>query len=131
MQFMRTVLYGFPEERRKRYVPPVYGGLAGGSLQVENETGLLKLQRYIDPVRVHNVAGDLALTEPNGDVHGSAHLALLLGGVDELTFNNVFAVGLREIQELGSLDNTDAAEQLYKLTSGFDRGLACRCDGRS
>lgn len=121
MQFMRTVLYGFPEERRKRYVPPVYGGLAGGSLQVENETGLLKLQRYIDPVRVHNVAGDLALTEPNGDVHGSAHLALLLGGVDELTFNNVFAVGLREIQELGSLDNTDAAEQLYKLTSGFDR----------
>lgn len=121
MQFMRTVLYGFPEERRKRYVPPIYGGLAGGSLQVENETGLLKIQRYIDPVRVHSVAGDLAMTEPDGNVHGSAHLALLLGGVDELTFNNVFAVGLREIQELGSLDNTDAAEQLYKLTSGFDR----------
>lgn len=121
MQFMRTVLYGFPEERRKRYVPPVYGGLAGGSLAVENEAGLLKVQRYVDPVRSHSVTGDLALTEPGGDVHGASQLALLLGGVDELTFNNVFAVGLREIQELGSLDNTDAAEQLYKLTSGFDR----------
>ena len=121
MQFMRTVLYGFPEERRKRYVPPVYGGLAGGNLGVENESGLLKVQRYVDPVRTHSISGDLALTEPNGDVHGSSQLALLLGGVDELTFNNVFAVGLREIQELGSLDNTDAAEQLYKLTSGFDR----------
>lgn len=121
MQFLRTVLYGFPEERRKRYVPPVYGGLAGGSIQVENETGLLKIQRYIDPVRPNSLGGDLALTEPDGDVHGSSHLALLLGGVDELTFNNVFAVGLREIQELGALDNTDAAEQLYKLTSGFDR----------
>ncbi|MEC9092227.1 MAG: hypothetical protein VX438_05940, partial [Planctomycetota bacterium] len=41
--------------------------------------------------------------------------------VDELTFNNVFAVGLREIQELASLDHTAAAEHLYKLTSGFDR----------
>lgn len=121
MQFMRSVLYGFSEERQKRYVPPVYGGLAGGSLEIENETGLLKVQRYVDPVRVRSVTGDLALTEPNGDVHGSSHLSLLLGGVDELTFNNVFAVGLREIQELGSLDNTDAAEQLYKLTSGFDR----------
>ncbi|MEE2641397.1 MAG: AAA family ATPase, partial [Planctomycetota bacterium] len=121
MQFMRSVLYGFPEERRKRYVPPVYGGLAGGSLEVENETGRLRIQRHIDPVRLNHVAGDLALTEPGGEVHGTSQLALLIGGVDELTFNNVFAVGLREIQELGSLDNTDAAEQLYKLTSGFDR----------
>lgn len=121
MQFMRSVLYGFSKERRGKYIPPVYGGLAGGSLEIENETGRLKLQRFVDPMRPHSTTGDLALTEPDGDVHGSSQLALLLGGVDELTFNNVFAVGLREIQELGALDNTEAAEQLYKLTSGFDR----------
>lgn len=121
MQFLRSVLYGFSKDRRTRYCPPVYGGLAGGSLKIDNGTGLLKIQRFMDPVRTHSASGDLALTEPNGDVHGPAHLALLLGGVDELTFNNVFAVGLREIQELGSLNSTDAAEQLYNLTSGFDR----------
>jgi uncharacterized protein YhaN len=33
----------------------------------------------------------------------------------------VFAIGLREIQELGALDDTDAAQWLYKLASGGDR----------
>ena len=37
------------------------------------------------------------------------------------TFNNVFAVGLRELQELGTLDDTNAADLLYKLTTGLDR----------
>ena len=33
----------------------------------------------------------------------------------------MFAIGLREIQELGTLNSTEAAEHLYKLTSGLDR----------
>ena len=45
----------------------------------------------------------------------------LLAGVDEATFSNVFAVGLRELQELGTLDDTKAADLLYKLTTGLDR----------
>ena len=48
-------------------------------------------------------------------------LGTLLSGIDEPIFNNVFAVGLRELQELSTLDDTEAAAQLYKLTSGLDR----------
>jgi hypothetical protein len=33
----------------------------------------------------------------------------------------VFAVGLREIQELGTLSDTEAADFLYKLSTGLDR----------
>ena len=44
-----------------------------------------------------------------------------MSDIDESIFNNVFAIGLREIQELGALNSTDAAEHLYKLTSGMDR----------
>ena len=44
-----------------------------------------------------------------------------MSDIDESIFTNVFAIGLREIQELGALNNTAAAEQLYKLTSGLDR----------
>ena len=36
-------------------------------------------------------------------------------------FNNVFAVGLREIQELATLSDTEAAQLLYSLTVGLDR----------
>ena len=45
----------------------------------------------------------------------------MLSGVDEATFNNVFAVGLRELQELNALDATDASQLLYNLTTGLDR----------
>ncbi|HKD36089.1 MAG TPA: hypothetical protein VKB78_04790, partial [Pirellulales bacterium] len=45
----------------------------------------------------------------------------LLGDIDETIFNNVFAVGLGEIQELGTLDGTAAARFLYDLSTGLDR----------
>ncbi len=46
---------------------------------------------------------------------------MLLGQVDESIFTNVFAIGLRELQELSTLDDTAAADELYKLSSGLDR----------
>ena len=46
---------------------------------------------------------------------------MLLSNVNEAVFNNVFAVGLREIQELATLSDTEAAEMLYNLTVGLDR----------
>ncbi len=57
----------------------------------------------------------------DGAALSPALLDQFLTGVDEPTFNNVFSVGLRELQELGTLDDTDAAELLYKLTTGLDR----------
>ena len=45
----------------------------------------------------------------------------LLGNVDEGVYRNVFAIGLREIQELGALSDTDASRWLYELTTGADR----------
>ena len=56
-----------------------------------------------------------------GTRQGQHVLGTMLCGIDESIFNNVFAVGLRELQELGTLDDTEAAAQLYKLTSGLDR----------
>ena len=121
MQFVRSVLYGYDEERRKRYIPPVYGGTAGGSLLVESNQGDVEVTRHVDPSRAHAEEGNLEITWPDGKTAGRSHLNLLTAKVDEPTFNNVFALGLREIQELSMLNNTDAAEHLYKLTSGLDR----------
>ena len=46
---------------------------------------------------------------------------MLLGQIDEPIFTNVFAIGMRELQELSTLDDTKAADELYKLSSGLDR----------
>jgi uncharacterized protein YhaN len=122
MQFIRSMLFGFSPDRLEKYVPPVYGGLAGGSAFVKSSQGTFEIQRHVDPNRHADAQGDLTLVDnKKGDVHGNATLSSLLANIDESIFNNVFAVGLREIQELGSLNNTQAADHLYRLTSGLDR----------
>jgi uncharacterized protein YhaN len=122
MQFVRSMMFGFSSDRLDKYTPPVYGGLAGGSLDMTTPTGVFEVQRHVDPNRHSDPIGDLAVTDGHdGSVHGRAHLSSLLSDIDESIFTNVFAIGLREIQELGALNSTAAAEQLYKLTSGIDR----------
>lgn len=122
MQFVRSMLFGFAEERLEKYTPPVYGGVAGGSLFVKAPQGRFEIQRHVDPNRPAERVGDLTLIDTEeGDVHGNSQLGQMLSQIDESIFNNVFSVGLREIQELGALNNTQAAEHLYRLTSGLDR----------
>jgi len=119
MQFLRTAMYGFSEERRERYLPPYYGGRGGGALRLDAPQGRFTLRRA-DHGGIDN-RGTLELAAEGGGMEGQSLLDVLLAGVDEPTFNNVFAVGLREMQELATLDDTAAAEQLYNLTSGLDR----------
>ncbi len=117
LQFVRTVLYGYSPERRRRYHPPLHGDSAGGVLGVSSPSGVFKIHRRAEGRGV----GDVIIEGPSGATQGGHLLNILLAGVDEATFNNVFAVGLREIQELGTLDDTEAADRLYNLTSGLDR----------
>ena len=122
MQFVRSSMFGFSPERMEKYSPPVYGGLAGGEVHAITPHGNFVIQRHVDPNRLADSTGDLVVTDDgDGTQYGKAQLATLLSGIDESIFNNVFAIGLREIQELNTLNSTDAAEHLYKLTTGLDR----------
>jgi uncharacterized protein YhaN len=121
MEFIRSVLYGYSAERRTRYLPPVRGGRAGGSLGLIGAGGQFVVKRTPVPGLTGEDAGKLEVLSPNGTRQGQHILGTLLSGIDEQIFNNVFAVGLRELQELSTLDDTEAAAQLYKLTSGLDR----------
>lgn len=120
LQFIRSVLYGFPDERRARYLPPRRGGRPGGALHVSSPRGLFEISRHVDDAR-DPLTGELRVLADDGAVHGERLLRALLADVDETTFNNVFAVGLREMQELGTLGDTAAADLMYKLTTGLDR----------
>lgn len=124
MQFIRSELYGYTPERRHRYLPPVFGGIGGGSLYVATGDQKLQIQRHdrssVD--RAYDlVVGDLAVISSQGHQYGGDYLERLLAGVNETVYNNVFAIGLHEIQELSGLDATEAARELYKLASGVDR----------
>lgn len=119
LQFIRSMLYGF-SPARQRYLPAVHGGRPGGTLDVNGPHGRFQIARY-------NSADDgspgeqLTLTAPDGTRQGEHFVKVLLSNVEESVFNNVFAVGLTEIQELATLADTEAAELLYNLTAGLDR----------
>src|SRR3954466_8810461 len=119
MQFMRSILYGVSPTRRERYMPPVNGGRPGGWLKVETDHGPLTINRYAD--RGPTDVGKVTIITADGEEQGDRLLREALEHVDEPTYLNIFAVGLREVQELGSLRDTAAAQWLYRLTSGLDR----------
>jgi uncharacterized protein YhaN len=119
MQFMRSILYGVSPTRRERYMPPVNGGRPGGWLKVETDHGPLTINRYAD--RGPTDVGKVTIITADGEEQGDRLLREALEHVDEPTYLNIFAVGLREVQELNSLGDTAAAQWLYRLTSGLDR----------
>ena len=120
MQLVRAVLYGYSPERRQRYLPPVFGGKPGGRLTVEGSRGQIQIDRRADRSDRSGL-GKVSLESADGSSHGQHLLTMMLDGVDETIFSNVFAVGLREIQELGTLTGTQAASHLFALTAGMDR----------
>ena len=63
----------------------------------------------------------MTIITADGEEQGDRLLRDALEHVDEPTYINIFAVGLREVQELNSLSDTAAAQWLYRLTSGLDR----------
>ncbi|MCL2305031.1 MAG: AAA family ATPase [Planctomycetaceae bacterium] len=139
MDFVRSILYGLHEERL-RYVFP-FGGdreqnkgkrkktqtfISGGSIDVMSPDGHFTIKRLFDPNDpqigtdhtlsiTHHGQGSTATHQEN------AALRTILSGIDEPTFNNVFTFGLDELRKLGTLDDTAAAEMLFRLSIGLDR----------
>ena len=118
MQFIRTVLYGFSTERRRRYLPPVHGGNGGGQLNAAGSSGEFSIVRRSDGKATQ---GDVRILAADGSAQDSDLLNSLYSQIDESTYNNVFAVGLHELQELASINDTEAGQYLYDLTGGLDR----------
>ena len=120
LQFLRSMFYGFSPPRR-RYLPPVHGGRGGGTHRSGRPPRPLPIGRHDNPLADGSPDEQVTLTAPDGTRQGEHFLKVLLSNIDEPVFNNVFAVGLREIQELATLGDTEAAQLLYNLSAGLDR----------
>lgn len=120
LQFIRSVFYGVSPERRRSYLG-VWGddAAAGGSLEVDGPDGPMNIHRRA----LGGAAGEgaVTVTAADGTMYSENALQSSLQGVDESIYNNVFAIGLRELQELATLSDTEAAAWLYNLTVGLDR----------
>ncbi len=123
LHLIRAILYGFSSRHHARFVPPRHPGPVGGKLTVTGPNGRYEIRRWL-PESLglqEDQVGDLAVQSVEGGLKGKHLLGSLLCGVDEAIFQNVFAVGLSEMQQLGTLSDTAAAQQLYGLAAGADR----------
>ncbi|HVA47254.1 MAG TPA: AAA family ATPase [Pirellulales bacterium] len=119
LQFVRTMLYGFSHDRAHRYLPPLRGGQPGGTLHVAaGAAGRFAISRH--RIQKGGEHEELRIVAADGVLQPDYVLGGLLGGIDEATFKHVFALGLGEMQELGTLGDSAASEFLYQLSTGLN-----------
>ena len=113
MEFLRTLLFGFPRRAPKRNdYEPLRGGNHGGRLQVVMHDG----RHYtIERAGRHPAT----LTQAGGTTMQAEPALHLLGGLDRDTFKHVFAVGLEELQGLGVLSQEGVRGRLLAAGTGL------------
>jgi uncharacterized protein YhaN len=113
MEFLRTLLFGFPRRAAKRNdYDPVRGGSHGGRLQVVMQDG-----RNVTIERAGRHPA--SLTQAGGTTMQAEPALQLLGGLDRETFKHVFAVGLEELQGLGVLSQEGVRGRLFAAGTGL------------
>jgi uncharacterized protein YhaN len=114
MEFVRSLLFGFPRRDKKlNSYEPVRGGNHGGRLQMVMQDGrrltVARLARQ--PVTISQADGATIPGDP---------AAVLFGGLDRDTYRHVFAVGLEELQGLEVLDREGVrSSRLFAAGSGL------------
>ncbi|MGA9077407.1 MAG: AAA family ATPase [Acidimicrobiales bacterium] len=108
LDFVRAVLFGFPDRRsRQNARPPLRGGRHGGSLRLLDEDGRpWVIERHAD-------ARNPVVTGPDGRLGGDAELHALLGGANAGLFRSIFAFGLDELTSLETLDDDDVRDLVF------------------
>jgi uncharacterized protein YhaN len=108
LAFLRGVLFGFRDRRSKVGVyEPLYGGSHGGRVFLEVDGRTYTVEREAGrqrPARIMDAEGE----ELDEDL-----LRQFLGGADRTLFENVFAIGLRELQELDTLTREGVRDRIF------------------
>ncbi|MCA9014510.1 MAG: AAA family ATPase, partial [Planctomycetaceae bacterium] len=114
MRMIRGILYGFQTEEIREQ-SRVSDDIPWSALLDIKHKG----QRY--EIRRQTSAKGRGTFSFRGESGNSSNLDLLTSlhaGVQESVFENVFAIGLNELQELGTLHGDQVAEHIYGLTLG-------------
>ncbi|MBP1154810.1 MULTISPECIES: AAA family ATPase [unclassified Paenibacillus] len=123
MNFIRAVLFGFGGRgaAADRYTPRQGGGQGGAIVLRDVQDRRIRVERWDSPPGGRGrtpAAGSVRVTFPDGTVGGEAELSSLLGGIAPELFRSLFAFGLSELQELGTLQSDEVSGFLYSAALG-------------
>lgn len=113
LEFVRTVLFGFPRRGAKYFYRPLAGGAHGGRVTLTTDDGQkYTVQRYQGPR-----GGAVKVTGTNGALADESILASLVGPSADL-FKSVFAFSLDELQDMNSLRREEISDRIYSAGVG-------------
>ena len=118
LEFIRRVLFGFPDGRsRSNPYPPLSGGRHGGRITIATDVGdLITIQRIQG-----RGAGPVTLSSGLGDAIQSNDLPRLLGNHSRSVFESIFAFSLDELNNEGLLNDDSVNLQIYSAGIGAMR----------
>lgn len=115
LAFLRTMLFGWPLQKRAEFYPALERGTHGGRLFLAGEDGAAWTLTRTESPR----GASLELSGPGGRVpQPEAKLATLLGHASKAVFETVFAFSLDGLQDAKSLDEKDVSSQIYSAGMG-------------
>ncbi|OPX20494.1 MAG: hypothetical protein BZ151_03515 [Desulfobacca sp. 4484_104] len=112
MEFIRTMLFGFPGVREKRNnYQPLRGGKHGGRLHLLMQDG--------QSLMVARTPRQATISVEGGAPQAAELAEHFLGGLDRKTFEHIFAVGLTELQGLNVLTEDGVRRRLFAAGAGL------------
>ncbi|MBA7476166.1 hypothetical protein ES707_11545 [subsurface metagenome] len=114
LAFIRRMLYGFPDGRKKdlNHYAPINGGTIGGRLEILGDDG----RDYI--LSRSGIRGSPSLTYADGTTARGLTPLSLLGPCDQVFYENVCAIGLNELQEISTLRRDEIRDRLAAAGAG-------------
>ncbi|WP_339673431.1 DUF4332 domain-containing protein [uncultured Gimesia sp.] len=114
MRMIRGILYGFQSDELREHsrVPDAVPWSA--LLDIRHQGQFYEIQRQTTA----KGRGHFSFQSQTRGISGADLLTSLQSGVNESVYENVFAIGLNELQELGTLHGDQVAQHIYGLTLG-------------
>ena len=125
MRFVRGVLYGFRKGESGRPARDDGTRPWGGALQIRHdaESWMIRRSGQGDSrglVTSWPVEAEAGLHAEEASHDSSKLVSNLVSDVSESVYENIFAIGLYELQELATLESREVAEHIYSLSLGLD-----------
>lgn len=115
MRFVRSVLYGFePLEEEPVWQRPEADMPWKGALRCQHGGRTWRISRRAQATK----RGTIRISGAPVGMEKPDAMSLLLSGTEENIYTDVFAVGVRELQQLSTLGNDQVAEYIYGLSLG-------------
>ena len=118
LEFIRTILFGFPRQARDKHYPPLSGGRHGGRVEFCDDGGeTWTLERFAGVK-----GGPFTLRRGSGAANSDEGILLrLTAHATEDLFRNVYAFTLDELQSQGLLKDDAVAGRIYSAGMGVTR----------